>query len=88
MNFYERLKKFRSLAKLTQREAAKRIGVHESTYRGWEYGAGIKGDEYYPKIAKAFGITLDELFGVSKEESVEEKLNRIVAITESIKKKV
>lgn len=66
------------------REAARRIGVPETTYRDWEYGNAIQG-EPYPRIAKAFGISLDELFGVSIPESVEEKLNKIVAITQSLK---
>lgn len=87
MGFGERLKKLRLVKKISQREAARRIGVHESTYRQWEYGKAIQG-EPYPQIAKAFDISLEELFGVSSEESVEDKLDKIVTITHSIKNKL
>ena len=65
MSFSRSLKQFRESANLSQREVARRIGVNESTYRQWEYGTTISG-EPYPKIAEAFGITLDELFGLTK----------------------
>src|SRR6266436_7191692 len=65
MSFSRSLKQFRESENLSQREVARRIGVNESTYRQWEYGTTISG-EPYPKIAEAFGITLDELFGLAK----------------------
>lgn len=86
-SFNHRLKKLRTRCKFSQREAARLIGVKESTYRAWEYGNSIQG-EPYPQIAKAFGVTLDELFGLSKEESVHEQLDKIVTITQSIKSKI
>jgi transcriptional regulator with XRE-family HTH domain len=63
-----------------QREVARRIGVNESTYRQWEYGTTLSG-EPYPKIAEAFGITLDELFGLTKNprETPEEEVERIIS---------
>lgn len=87
IKFNEQLKKIRAKLKISQREAARRIGVSDSTYRAWEYGNAIQG-EPYPQIAKAFGISLDELFGVAKEESVEEQLERIVTIIQSIRSKI
>lgn len=86
-DFNIRLKKYRLTANLTQREAAKKINVPESTYRDWEYGNAIQG-EPYPKIAKAFGITLNELFGVSDDESIESQLDKIISITNSVKSKL
>jgi transcriptional regulator with XRE-family HTH domain len=87
VEFRLRLKKFRVSSSLSQREAARRIGVSESTYRAWEYGNAIQG-EPYPQIAKSFGISLDELFGIAQEETVEEQLDKIVTITHSIKNKI
>ena len=59
------------------REAARRIGVPESTYREWEYGRKIRGEPYV-KIAKAFGITLSELFGEQvRDLNIDQRLNRI-----------
>lgn len=73
------------------REAARRIGVPETTYREWEYGRAIRG-EPYPKIAAAFGVSLEVLFGagVSEDVTIENRLKRIseevTAIHDQIKK--
>lgn len=71
------------------RKAAKRIGVPESTYREWEYGRSIRGS-LYPKIAEAFEIQLEELFGVNsaRNESEEEIINRITVDLTALKKKL
>ena len=60
------------------REAARRIGVPETTYREWEYGRAIRGEPYV-KIALAFGVTLDALLGTSDKSdiTVEDRLNCI-----------
>lgn len=84
--FSNRLKKFRLSAKLSQREAARRIGVPESTYRAWEYGNAIVG-EPYPRIAKAFKITLNELFGLTDDpvKTADEKVDQIISELQSLK---
>lgn len=84
--FNHRLKKFRLSAKLSQREAAKKIGVPESTYRAWEYGNAIVG-EPYPRIAKAFNVTLNELFGLSDDpaKTTDEKVDQIISDLQSLK---
>lgn len=87
IDFSKKLKTYRETRGLSMRKAAELIGVSESIYRAWEYGNAIQGEPYL-QIAKVFGITLDELFGVSKEESVEEQLNKIVIITQSIRDKI
>ncbi|AUN97433.1 hypothetical protein C0V70_04780 [Bacteriovorax stolpii] len=58
----KRLKRFREARNLTMREAAKRIGVPETTYREWEYGRAIRGEPYV-NIARAFEVTLEDLLG-------------------------
>lgn len=70
------------------REASKLIGVPESTYRDWEYGREIRGEPYL-QIAKAFGITLDELFGVhSKDRTIEEEFDLAILHLQSLKDKI
>ncbi len=88
-NFSERLKKFRLRAKLSQRQAAKKIGVPESTYREWEYGSEIRG-EPYPQIASAFGVTLHELFGLNDDlgKTAEEKVDKIISDLQSLKSRL
>lgn len=87
LEFAKHLKKLRENRKLSIRQTAKLVGVPESTYRDWEYGNAIQG-EPYPQIAKAFGITLNELFGVTDDESVDAQLDKIIAITHTVKSKL
>lgn len=62
---------------MSMRDAARRIGVPETTYREWEYGRQIRGAESYKRIARAFGVSLAELFGEeSNELTIEQRLNR------------
>ena len=66
------------------REAARHIGVPESTYREWEYGRKIRGEPYL-QIAKAFGVSLDELLGDGRNDStVEQRLSRAKADIEFV----
>ena len=67
MNISEQLKKFRNKANLSAAECAESIGVSPSTYRDWENGRSISG-EPYTKVAKVFGISLSELFGLNERE--------------------
>lgn len=86
---HQRLRRLRQQRRWSMREAARRIGVPETTYREWEYGRSIRG-EWYPKIARAFGVGLAELFGAETAEhgSVEEWLDRIIADLKLLKKKL
>lgn len=69
------------------RQAAKLIGAPESTYREWEYGRSIRG-EPYPRIAKAYGISLEELFGYEKKTtSLTEDFEHLESLIRSMKVK-
>ncbi|MBK8202439.1 MAG: helix-turn-helix transcriptional regulator [Bdellovibrionales bacterium] len=61
------------------REAARRIGVPESTYREWEYGRKIRGEPYL-QIAKTFGVSIEELLGQPERQltTIEDRLNRAI----------
>ncbi len=56
----KRMRRLRHERNLSLKEAAARIGVPTSTYKEWEYGRAIQG-EPYERIAKCFGISLQEL---------------------------
>lgn len=88
MKFNERLKHFRIQAGLSQRQAAKKIGVPESTYRDWEYGSAIMGEPYLD-IAKAFRVTLNELFGLHDHQKnlAGEEIEKIISDLQSFKSK-
>lgn len=45
------------------------IGVSPSTYRDWEYGREIKGEEAYIKLSRFYGVSLSFLI-MGKEETV------------------
>ncbi len=81
----KRLKKLREARHLTIKEAATLIGVPQTTYREWEYGRAIRGEPYI-RIAKAFNISLDELFGCPKShpELYDKELEKIIEDVDKI----
>jgi len=56
------LKTCRVKAGLTQVELALQIGVHQSTVADWETGKKYPTGDKLPKISKALGCTIDELY--------------------------
>jgi transcriptional regulator with XRE-family HTH domain len=78
IEFGKQLRSLRLFRGLSVREVSQLIGVPATTYRDWEYGKRIQGQPYI-RIAQAFGITLDELFGVEKNNiGLEQKLDSII----------
>lgn len=58
------LKKIRARAGLTQRELAKRSGVHLNTINNWECGGVLNAKVgTLKKVADVLGCTVDELLG-------------------------
>ena len=55
----------------TQREVAKILGVRESTVSKWERGASKPRADKFPRIAKLYGCTIDELLFVETTEQTE-----------------
>src|ERR1700692_1911040 len=76
----KKLIELRKRNRLSMREAAKRIGVPETTYRDWEYGRAIRGEPYV-QIARAFGISLLDLLeeSTSSKELSESDFDRIIS---------
>ena len=86
--FGKRLTMFRKRKGYSVKETAKMANVNEVTYRQWEYGAEIRG-EPYPDLARVYGITLEELFGVDvRESSIEEDIDKIMSTLHSLKSKL
>ena len=61
----ERLLTLRTERNLTQEETAEKIGVSGKTYSKWETGATSPDLETLAKLAQFFGVTADNLLGLS-----------------------
>ena len=71
MNIYvsERLKEFRRRKKKTQEELANHLGISVQAVSKWERGESYPDITLLPSIASYYGVSIDELFGVSKIEN-------------------
>lgn len=55
---------YRRLIGLTQEELAERVGVSTQAVSKWEQQLSCPDILLLPELAKIFGITIDELFGI------------------------
>ena len=62
-----RLKEMRIAARLSQKEAAERIGVVQSAVAHWENQGNHPRLSKLPKIAEAYGCTVADLLSDSNE---------------------
>jgi transcriptional regulator with XRE-family HTH domain len=87
--FYKRLREFREDRRLSMRDLARLINVPETTYREWEYGRAIRGEPYV-KLAKALGVSLEDLLGdgVELPAVLEKDIDLIVERLLELKSKV
>jgi transcriptional regulator with XRE-family HTH domain len=87
--FYKRLRRLREDRRLSMREVAKLINVPETTYREWEYGRAIRGEPYI-KIARALGVSLEELLGdeAHRPEDLERDIDQIIGRLIELKSKL
>lgn len=94
MNIAENLKSYREQKGLLQKEVANAVGVHPSNYSKMEKGERDVSIEIADKLAKYFGITLDELVHMSEQvpkevtivdKSVSERINLIQQLEEEDK---
>lgn len=60
----EQLKKLREAAKLTQKQAAEKIGVVQSSVSMWETGESTPQTKILVKIAEVYGCSVAELFEI------------------------
>ena len=77
MNLASNLKEYREQKGLLQKEVANAIGVHPSNYSKMEKGERDVSIEVADKLAKYYGLTLDQLIykqdNTPKEVTVEDK---------------
>lgn len=77
MEIAKNIKKLREERRLMQKEVAIAVGVHPSNYSKMEKGERELGIEVIDKLAKFFGLTIDELVHptskLPKEVRVEDK---------------
>src|SRR5581483_6061339 len=59
----ERIVRLRMTYHLTQLAAAQRIGIGYRTYQSWEAGDATPRWHNFERIAKAYGVTVDEILG-------------------------
>ncbi len=95
MNIAENLKAYREQKGLLQKEVANAVGVHPSNYSKMEKGERDVSIEVADKLAKYFGVSLDELVHMSGnvpeevsivDKSVSERINLIQQLEEEDKK--
>jgi transcriptional regulator with XRE-family HTH domain len=59
-----RMKRLREQAGFSQPRAAAAAGVPVATLRGWEQGRRVPSLDAAARLAKAIGVSLDELAGI------------------------
>ena len=68
-SFSKRLKSLREQKNISVREISKITGIPISTYRSWEEGVKIVGEEPYIKLCRALNVSLYKLIIGSEELS-------------------
>ena len=74
----QNLKRFRKARNLTQEEVAKHLGISFQSVSKWERNDGYPDITMLPVLARYYGVTIDELIGMSEIESAQtlESINR------------
>ena len=73
MNIGEKIRLLRYRAGFTQEQLAEKLGVSAQSVSKWENSAAMPDITLLPLIAGEFGVSIDELFDLTKEQ----KLHRI-----------
>ena len=70
------IKQKRFKASMTQEQLAEKLGISPQSVSKWENEISMPDIALLPEIAKVFGVSVDELFGLNENE----KLRRIATI--------
>ncbi len=81
-----RLKAFREAAGLSQRELARQIGQDQSNVRYWERSGNLPRSDVLLPMAKALGVTVEELLGEPKPRRVVTPAGRMRHLFEAASK--
>lgn len=76
----KKIASLRKMQKVTQTQLAEYLAVQPQTISRWETEGGMPDITFLPKIAIFFGISLDELFGMSNMEQIENLVYKYSAI--------
>jgi transcriptional regulator with XRE-family HTH domain len=68
MNVAENIRKFRKAMGLTQVQLAEKLGTTQHVLTNYERGLRNPAAAKMPEIARALGVTLEELFGIKQRE--------------------
>jgi transcriptional regulator with XRE-family HTH domain len=79
-----RLKAIREAAGLSQRELARQIGADHSNIRYWETTGKIPRSDVLAPMAKALGVTVEELLGQPRPKKVLAPGGRLGRVVETI----
>jgi transcriptional regulator with XRE-family HTH domain len=77
--FAKRITNLRLKNGLTQRQVAESLGVPLSTYKEWEYGRKIQGEEFYVKMSEVFSVNIRTLLTGEQNQRQEDLLQRLEA---------
>ena len=69
MNIGKNIAKYRKAAGLTQEELGGKLGVTNQAVSKWESGVSMPDILLLPEIAAVLGITLEDIYGIKKEDS-------------------
>lgn len=84
MKISERIKEYRKLNNLTQKELSEKLFVSKQAVSKWENDLGLPDVSLYPVLAELFGISIDELMGVKtiKEDNIKKySKNKVILIS-------
>jgi len=84
MAIASRLRELRQRANLTMRELARQVGVDHSNIRYWEQSGKIPRSELLTPMAKALGVTVQELLGEPKPKRAVKPGGRLGIVCEEI----
>lgn len=66
-----RLREYRQKAGLTQEVVAKKMNVNQTAVSKWESGENNISRKYHKKLAKLYGITVEDLLAEDDKEVVQ-----------------
>ena len=81
-----RLRAFREAAGLSQRELARQIGQDQSNVRYWEQSGNLPRSDVLLPMAKALGVTVEELLGEARPKRIVSPGGRARRLFEAISK--
>ena len=77
MEMGQKIKQLRFKAGLTQEQLAEQMGVSAQSVSKWETGASMPDISLLPILAETFGVSIDELFDLTREQRFLNPLSNI-----------